>query len=280
MANGTVLAVFTFGLVLVLRATGILNLAYGEIAALTAMVAAVYLVPRGWPTALVLLAMMAVGTVLGVVTEQVVARPLRDAPVWTTVLATLAMGLLMRGTAGLIWSYTPRPFPYAMGHAIYRFGSYSITRQQLVMVAAAVVVLLGAGAFLKFTRAGVVIRAVAANRVGAEICGVRSRRARTAVWAAGGAIAGLAGFLIAPISFVAPDMMQRYMFLALAAAVVFGLESLWGAVLGGLLVGALQEIASRYVPVSFRELLPVTVIMVALLVRPGGLARQEVARAV
>jgi branched-chain amino acid transport system permease protein len=280
IAEGSLLALLTFGLVLVHKATNVLNLAHGQIATLTAFIAAIYLTPRDLPLILVLLLMLAFGAGVGLLTEQVVIRPLRRASLWTVVLATLATGLVVQALTGLLWGYDEHFFPYALGTGVLRFGDYIVTRQQLVTVCTTAALVLVSTWFFRRTRTGVAMRAMASNRIGAEIVGARTRLLQSSTWLIGGALAGLTGFLAAPVQFVAPGMMETYILDALAAATLAGLSSLPGAVLAALVMGIASQFASLYVPSEFRELLPLAVITLGLLLRPHGLTRGQAERAV
>jgi branched-chain amino acid transport system permease protein len=280
IAEGSLLALLTFGLVLVHKATNVLNLAHGQIATLTAFIAAIYLTPRDLPLILVLLLMLAFGAGVGLLTEQVVIRPLRRASLWTVVLATLATGLVVQAFTGLLWGYDEHFFPYALGTGVLRFGDYIVTRQQLVTVCTTAALVLVSTWFFRRTRTGVAMRAMASNRIGAEIVGARTRLLQSSTWLIGGALAGLTGFLAAPVQFVAPGMMETYILDALAAATLAGLTSLPGAVLAALVMGIASQFASLYVPSEFRELLPLAVITLGLLLRPHGLTRGQAERAV
>lgn len=280
LAQGSLLALLTFGLVLVYKATNVLNLAHGQIATLAAFIAAIYLTPNDMPLLLVLVVMIAIGAAVGLLTEQVVIRPLGRASLWTVVLATLATGMVIQALTGLLWGYDEHFFPYAVGTGVIRFGEYVITNQQLLIVGVTAALVIASTWFFRRTRTGVAMRAMAGNRVGAEIVGTRTRLLQSATWMIGGALAGLVGFLAAPQQFVAPGMMETFILDALAAATLAGLGSLPGAVLGALVIGIAGQFSSLYVPSEFRDLLPLAVITVALLARPQGIAVRQAERAV
>jgi branched-chain amino acid transport system permease protein len=280
IAEGSLLALLTFGLVLVYKATNVLNLAHGQIATVAAFIAAIYLTPNDLPVLLVLLVMVAVGAGVGLLTEQAIIRPLRRASLWTLVLATLATGLVIQALTGVLWGYDEHFFPYAVGTGVLRFGDFVLTRQQLLIVAVTAGLVVVSTWFFRRTRTGVAMRAMAGNRMGAEIVGTRTRLLQSSTWMIGGALAGLTGFLAAPALFVAPGMMETYILDALAAATLAGLGSLPGAVLGALVIGIASQFASLYVPSEFRDLLPLAVITLALLARPQGITRSQAERAV
>jgi branched-chain amino acid transport system permease protein len=280
IAEGSLLALLTFGLVLVYKATNVLNLAHGQIATLAAFIAAIYLTPNDLPVLLVLVVMVMIGAAVGLLTEQAIIRPLRQASLWTVVLATLATGLVIQALTGVLWGYDEHFFPYAVGTGVLRLGDYVITRQQLLIVAVTAALVVASTWFFRRTRTGVAMRAMAGNRMGAEIVGTRTRLLQSSTWMIGGALAGLTGFLAAPAQFVAPGMMETYILDALAAATLAGLGSLPGAVLGALVIGIASQFASLYVPSEFRDLLPLAVITLALLARPQGITRSQAERAV
>jgi branched-chain amino acid transport system permease protein len=280
IAQGSLLALLTFGLVLIYKATGVLNLAQGQFATLAAFFAVIYFIPAGIPLALVLILCIAAGAGLGLTTEQLIIRPLRGASQWTVVLATLASALFVGAVSGVLWGFDDHFFPYAFGTGVFRLGDYIITKQQLTIVLVTLALVGVSSWYFRSTRAGIAMRAIASNRVGAEIVGTRTATLQSASWMIGGALAGLTGFLAAPITDVAPGMMEVFILDALAAATLAGLGSLPGAVLGALLIGIASQFASLYIPAEFRDLLPLAVITLALLARPQGLTKVSAERAV
>ncbi|WP_405110549.1 branched-chain amino acid ABC transporter permease [Micromonospora sp. NBC_01405] len=270
IANGSLLSLLTFGLVLVYRATGQLNLAHGMIGTIGALVVVEYGI-TDLPMPVILLVMCGVSALLALATQQIVLRPMRNSPVWSVVVATLAVAILLRTVANIVWGNTPRPFPTVLGREVFLIGPVPVSSQQAVTIVVTAVFLLGFAAFYKFTRLGTALRAMAASRTGADIAGIPTGRLESLVWVIGGVFAGLTAFFGSPITFVTPGMLEPLLLLALAAAAIGGLTSLGGAVAGALMVGVANEFASLYIPSHFRASVPVLVIGLALLLRPQGL---------
>ena len=159
-------------------------------------------------------------------------------------------------------------------------GSVMLIPQQMAVLAGAVAILLVFAVFFRFTRAGKMMRATADNAKAATLVGIRTERIYTLAFGTGAAIAAAAAVLVAPLTLLYPDMGFSFFLKGFAAAVLGGLTSLPGAVLGGLIVGIVESLAGGYIHSSFIEVSPFLVIMVVLLVRPTGLLGMRAARRV
>lgn len=276
--NGGVLALLALGLALIHKSTGVLNLAQGSMATFAVFVSAVYLAPRDVPMVVMLLATIGIGGLVAVATDTFATGPLRSAPKWTLAIVTLAVALLLDNLVQEFWGQRDRVFPALFGKGVYRWGLVAVSRQQLVVLGATGMILLGTAWFFRRTRTGLAMRAVASNRVGAELVGIRVERVQRLAWFVGGGLAGVAGFLIAPITFVTPGMMESYLFRVVAVAILAGLDSLAGAVIGALLFGIAVELAPIWIEPEFRPIVPLVAVVVALAYRPTGLLSAGPAR--
>lgn len=218
----------------------------------------------------------------GFVVERVVFAPIRNAPVLSHVAVFVALFLIFNSLAGEIWQHTIKPFPTP-------FGSGPLTADGLVsrhdagMVAVTLVVLVALALFFQFTRAGLAMRASAANPDSARLVGIRVGMMTALGWGLAAGIGAIAGMLIAHKVFLEPNMMVSILLYGFAGAVLGGMTSPGGAVLGGFLVGIVENLAGTYIPVVGAELkLPIALalIVVVLVVKPTGLFGQRLVQRV
>jgi branched-chain amino acid transport system permease protein len=262
---GCLYALMTFGVVVIYRATGVLNFAHTTMAALFALVFGRAVEDWGLPKPVALVVTVAVAFVAGVLLYGVVLRRLQGAPLLSQVVATLAVALALQALLGVVFSTNVQTVP-----ALFSTDSVNVLGIQLSWHQIGVSVttlLLGAGLALLFarSRAGLAIRAVAANADSSRILGVNVERTEALMWGLATALAAVAGILLAPLTLVDLRTVATLMVKVFAAALVGGLGSYGGAVLGALLLGATEAIFGGYVRSSeVRESLPFFLIMAAV----------------
>ena len=210
----------------------------------------------------------------GVTIERVLIRPVENASVITIVIITLGLALLLNGLMVQIWGGDTRPFHGPFSTRTIDVGGVPVSVQDIgiVVVSLALVVLLAL--FFRFTKLGLALRAAAANPDSSRLVGVRVGWMLAFGWGLAAVLSAVAGMMIAPVVFLDPNMMQTVLLYAFAAAVLGGLDSPVGAVVGGLLLGVTITLLGRYVGFVGQELkLPTALLLIllVLLVRPAGL---------
>lgn len=272
LGQGAIYAMVGVGFVLIYSVTGVINFAQGEFVMLGAMSATTF-VAAGWPLPLVFLSATLVAALAGGLTERLTLAPARKASIQTQIIITIGVALAMEGIALLIWGVNPRRFgPFIAGRP-YEFFSISISRQ-IVWVAVFVVFVAGSlWWFLARTIVGKAMRACAMNAEAARLQGISPSIMSFSAFVLATAIAGSAGVVLVPITSASYDM---GLFLALkgfTAAVIGGMVSPWGAIGGGLLLGAAEFLAAGYISSGFKDAIAFAVLLVVLIVRPSGLVR-------
>ncbi len=278
---GAIYAAFALCLVLIFRATRIINFAQGAQAALTTYIA-FDLINRGFSYWLALLIAIAAGFVLGAFIERVIVRRVEKGPEINAVIVTLGLFVAIEALVGIIYSQNQQGFPAPFGVQGFKIGGTLIAltgndRYRIVAVALALVALL---ALFRFTHVGLRMRAAAFGQEVAQLLGIRVGRMLTLGWALAGAFGALAGILIAGGSFISPSYMQGTVIFAFVAAVLGGLDSFAGAVVGGLILGLTQSYVQSYVDINLVNMAALVLLLGVLLVRPGGLFSASVARKV
>jgi branched-chain amino acid transport system permease protein len=272
IATGGIYACMALAIVMIYQAIHHLNFAQGEMAMFSTFIAWQFL-QWGVPFWLAFLLTIAVSLVGGYFLERTVFKPIQNAPVLSHIVVFIALFAIFNSLAGFIWDYTIKPFPSPFGNAAL-FGAGLIGAHQAGMIVTALIVLVALFVFFRFTRVGMAMRAAAANPESARLVGIRVGRMTGLGWGMASAIGAIAGILIAPVVFLEPNMMLSILLYGFAGAVLGGLTSPGGAVLGGFTVGIVENLAGTYVPVVGAELkLPIALfLIVAVLVfKPSGI---------
>jgi branched-chain amino acid transport system permease protein len=272
IATGSIYACMALAVVMIYQAIGHLNFAQGEMAMVSTFVAW-QLMAWGLPYWAAFVLTIAISFVGGLLIERIVFKPLATAPVLSNVVAFIALFTILNSAAGFIWDFTIKPFPTPFGTRPL-LGTSLIGAHQAGMIAVTLALLVGLFLFFRFTRIGLAMRGAAENAASARLVGIRVGWMAALGWGMASAIGAIAGMLIAPVVFLEPNMMLGILLYGFAGAVLGGLTSPAGAVLGGFLVGILENLAGTYIPVIGGELklpLALCVIVGVLVLKPGGL---------
>jgi branched-chain amino acid transport system permease protein len=207
---------------------------------------------------------------IGLVLERLIIRPMLGEPVFSIVMATVGLAVILRGIVVLIWGSEPLNFPAGLPTGVVSVAGVPFYPAQLCLLGALALVTLCAWLFLRFTRLGMAMRAVAANETAALLMGVSVDRIHAAAWMLSAAIAAVAGVLFAINFKLAPDMWFQGL-KSFPAVILGGLDSVIGASLAGLIIGVIENLAQGYLGEGLREIAGFVVIIVVLMVRPYGL---------
>ncbi|HEX8167863.1 MAG TPA: branched-chain amino acid ABC transporter permease [Beijerinckiaceae bacterium] len=272
LATGGIYACMALAVVMIYQAIDHLNFAQGEMAMFSTFIAW-QLLQWGVPWWAAFVLTVVVSFVAGIAVERIVFKPIRNAPVLSHVVVFIALFAIFNSLAGFIWDFTIKPFPTPFGTAPL-FGSGLVSAHQAGMIAVTLLVLAFLYGFFRYTAIGLQMRAAALNPQSARLVGVRVGWMVALGWGMAAAIGAIAGLLIAPVVFLDPNMMLGILLYGFAAAVLGGLDSPGGAVVGGFAVGIMENLVATYVPVVGPELkLPIALVIIVtvLVVRPGGL---------
>ena len=271
--EGAIYAGLALAIVIIYRSTRVINFAQGEMATFTTFVCW-SLMNHGlsfWTAFPIVLALAFTG---GFAIERIVIRPVEDAPVITIVIVTLGLALLLNGLMSLIWGGGNHQFDGPFSTRTIDVAGVPISVQDVGIVAVSVALVALLGLFFRFTKLGLALRASALNPDSSRLVGVRVGWMLAFGWGLAAMLGAVAGMMVAPVVFLDPNMMQTILLYAFAAAVLGGLDSPIGAVVGGLLLGVTITLLGRYVGFVGQALkLPVALLLILLLliVRPGGL---------
>jgi branched-chain amino acid transport system permease protein len=272
ISTGAIYAAVALALVLIWRATRIVNFAQGAMLMITTYIAAAVINSTGSYVFGFLVA-LASGLLLGALVERVLIRPVENGPELNSVIVALGLYTFLIALAGMVWGDTPRPFPPAFSIRGYDIGGthvlFAPNDTFTVLIVLAVAALLGL--LFRFTSLGLQLRAAAFNPEVAQLLGVRVRRMFTIGWGLAALTGAIAGVLVAPSVFLAPNNFDPIMISGFVAAVLGGLDSPPGAVVGAMVLGLVLSYVGGYEGTALVPMAALVVLVLVLMVRPTGL---------
>src|SRR6266571_5131496 len=271
IATGAIYACMALAVVMIYQAIDHLNFAQGEMAMFSTFVAW-QLMQWGQPYWVAFAISVVLSFLGGVAIERELFRPIHNAPILSSLVAFIALFSILNSGAGYLWDYTIKTFPTPFGNRPF-LGSTLIGTHQAGMIGVTLGMLGLLYLFFRGTRLGLAMRAAAANPESARLVGIRVGWMTALGWGMAAAIGAVAGMLIAPVVFLEPNMMFGVLLYGFAGAVVGGLTSPGGAVIGGFAVGVIENLAGTFIPYFGRELkltIALILIVAVLLVRPSG----------
>jgi len=271
---GGIYALVALGWVLIYKCSGVLNLAMGEMTLIGAYVSLSFY-SMGVPFLLAILLSLIVGLVLGILTERIFLDKLIGQPVLTVIMVTVGLSFFFKGTVELIWGTDTRVFtPPVFSIEPIHIGPVIVGQAYLWSFVAAIILLIVFVCFFKYTRWGLAMQATADDEMAALSLGVSARFVYAAAWAIAFMSAGVGGTLLGNINGL--NISVGYLgLLVLPAVVLGGLNSVPGAIVGGIAIGVLQNVSGayldRYFPGGVKEVAPFVFMVVFLLFKPHGL---------
>lgn len=272
VAVGCVYGLTALGFVMIYKATEVLNFAQGELMMIAAFAALAILTLAGAPFWLAALLAIVAAAVAGAAIDRVLLRPLVGEPVFAIIMATIGLSYLLRSSIAMVpgWGSETMSLDSPFTGKFVRLGEIALSQDHLMAIVATALACGALYLFFRHTRTGIAMQAVSQNQLAASFVGVRVRRMFTLVWALSAAVAGLAGVLLAPLTFVHVNM-GLIGLNALPAAVLGGFGSIPGAIVGGLVVGLAEAFSGRFGPDGSKDIVPHVLLLAVLLVRPQGL---------
>lgn len=269
LATGGIYASLALALVMIYQATHLVNFAQGELAMFSTYIAW-SLMQAGVPYWGAFVATVAGAFVLGVLIERVIVQPVENAPILSIVIVFIGLLVILNSLAGWIFTYTIKPFPSPFPEQPL-FGNAYVGSHELGSIGVTLAVLIAVFVFFRFTPLGLAMRAAAQNPVSSRLVGIRVGWMLALGWGLAAAIGAIAGIMVAPSVFLEPNMMAGILLYAFAAALLGGIDSPGGAVLGGFIVGVLENLAGMVLGTELKLTVALVLIVSVLVIRPSGL---------
>jgi len=282
LATGGIYGSLALALVMIYQATDVVNFAQGEMAMFSTYIAWT-LLNAGFPYWAAFFATLGITFVGGILIQRVVIRPVESAPILTIVIVCIGLLVIFNSLAGWIYSYIQKPFPSPFPNTPIKIGNVIFGAHDLGALGVTLMVLLFLYVFFRYTPLGLAMRAAAQNPVSSRLVGIRVGWMLALGWGLAALVGAVAGMMIAPIVFLDPNMMAGILIYAFASATLGGFTSPGGAVLGGLMVGVIENLVGTYVRFIGTELkltVALALILVVLLVKPSGLFGRAVVQRV
>ena len=271
LVSGSTYALLALAIVIIFRSTDTVNFAIGDIGTLAVFMAST-LIAAGLPVLFGLLAAVVIAGVLGVLTERVLIRPLGHGRnlLFVALVITIGLGLLIHAAIFVGWGTRPRPFPVLVAGSVSVFG-IALAWNKIMAAGIATVAMVGIAWFFRKASFGIAMRATADDPGAARMIGINAGRVAAIAWFVGCGIAAIAAFFLAAETSLSPNLTLSALFRAFAGVFLGGLTSMAGAVIGGFVVGILDNVAGRYISASFRDTIVFAVIVIVLFIRPAGM---------
>ena len=270
LANGGIYASVALALVMIYQSTNHVNFAQGEMATFSTYLAW-KMISFGFPYWAAFLITLVFAFIFGVAIERIVVRPFYKAPVLSIVAVFIGLLLIINSLSGALFDYTIKPFPSPFPSNAW-YGTPYLSSHEVGMIFVTLVVLALVFAFFRYTPLGLAMRAAAENPVSSRLVGVRVGWMLALGWGLAGLIGAIAGMMTAPVVYLDPYMMFSVLLYGFAGALLGGIDNAWGAVLGGFIVGVLQNLAGAYlVGTELMVTVALVIIVGILVIKPSGL---------
>jgi branched-chain amino acid transport system permease protein len=269
LATGGIYASLALALVMIYRATELVNFAQGEMAMFSTYLAW-SMINAGLPYWPAFVLTIGVSFLAAAVIELAIIRPLAGAPVLASVIVFIGLLLVFNSIAGWIFSYTIKTFPSPFPSEPLWANSY-ISTHEVGAIGVTLVLLAMLFVFFRWTELGLTMRAAAENPVSSRLVGIRVARMVALGWGLAAALGAVAGMMVAPIIFLDPNMMSGVLLYAFAAALLGGIDNPWGAVLGGFSLGIVENLLGAYlIGTELKMTVALVIIVLVLVVKPSG----------
>ncbi len=267
---GAIYSLVALGLVLAYRATEVLNFAHGDLLTLAAFTAWGLIEVAGLPFWVAVPVTIAAVALVAWLLDRRVMRIIVGQPQFAGVMLTIGLAFMIRGAVSMAFGPESRTYQTPWTGATTRIGDLVVADLSLVIIVTALLLTTALFRFLRGTAVGIAIQAASQNQLAAYLSGIRVKRLNSLVWAIAGALAAICGLLLAPIALV--DIGLWFVMLkAMAALVVGGFGSVPGAIVGGLVIGLVEQVSGVYGPEGFKDIAAYCVLIAVLVVAPRGL---------
>ncbi len=278
LALGSVYALVALSMVFVWKTTTVLNFAQGEMAMITTFFAYTLMATYEVPYWIAFVLALALGAAVGILVDLLI-RQIPSDNFFAVIALTVGIYFVMHSVAGLIWGHVSWPFPGLFSEEPVSVLGAAIAPIDFWIFGAMVLLIAALFCFLSFTTSGTAFRATSQDHIAAILMGINTKRVFSMSWAIGGVVGAIAGILVAPIIHIHVDMMGHILLMSFASAVLGGINSLPGAVVGGLLLGLVGNLLGAYVSTKYLDSFAFFIIIVILLIRPHGImGRKEASR--
>ena len=274
MVIGSLYGLVAMGFAIIYRATGMVNFAQGEVMMLIAYMSYTFATIPGMGFVPLLACVLAASIALGLLIEWLFIRPMLGEPMFSRVMVTIGLAVVIRSVVILIWGVEPTAFPRPFGNAVIRFGDVALYPGQVFALASLAVLSLAMWLFFRRARVGIAMRATSNNETTALLMGINVKRISAIAWALAAVFAAFAGLAFCLMFSLEPEISQMGL-RGFPATILGGLDSVVGGAFGGLVIGIAENLAGGYLGRGLKEIAGFVLIIVVLMVKPYGLFGQR-----
>ena len=274
LATGSIYALVALGLALIYNTTEHVNFAQGEMSMVSAFIGFTFFKFMGLSLPIAFLLTLIASAMLGIIVERLVIRPATRAPHFNIFIITIGVSIVMKSLAGFTWSHDDFPYPSIFPDKTIKIGDATIDMISLGIIGTTILLMLILFVFFKYTRYGTAMRAVSHSQNAALLMGINVKQSFAVTWAISFLVAAVAGILMAPVVFLSTHM-GHVVINGFAAAILGGWGSIPGSIIGGLLLGVIDNIAPLYLPSQIKNIVPFMVIFIVMVIRPKGIMGVE-----
>ena len=277
LSLGSIYALIALGYTMVYGIAKMLNFAHGDVIMVGAFTVIVVVNSMGLPAVAGIIASVLICVVMGVLIERIAYKPLRSSPPLSVLITAIGVSYFLQSVALLIFGSTQLSFPKVFSLPAYHFGELTITGESVETLVVTTVIMVALTLFINKTKIGKAMRAVSEDRDAAELMGISVNRTITITFAIGSALAAVAGiFFGATYGFIGPYSGSMPGIKAFVAAVFGGIGSIPGAMLGGILLGIIENVAKAYISTELSDAIVFGVLVLVLFFKPTGLLGKKI----
>ena len=274
MVIGSLYGLVAMGFAIIYRATGMVNFAQGEVMMLIAYMSYTFATIPGMGFVPLLACVLAASIALGLLIEWLFIRPMLGEPMFSRVMVTIGLAVVIRSVVILIWGVEPTAFPRPFGNAVIRLGDVALYPGQIFALVSLAVLSLAMWLFFRRARVGIAMRATSNNETTALLMGINVKRISAIAWALAAVFAAFAGLAFCLMFSLEPEISQMGL-RGFPATILGGLDSVVGGAFGGLVIGIAENLAGGYLGRGLKEIAGFVLIIVVLMVKPYGLFGQR-----
>ena len=274
MVIGSLYGLVAMGFAIIYRATGMVNFAQGEVMMLIAYMSYTFATIPGMGFVPLLACVLGASIALGLLIEWLFIRPMLGEPMFSRVMVTIGLAVVIRSVVILIWGVAPTAFPRPFGNAVVRFGDVALYPGQIFALTSLAVLSLAMWLFFRRARVGIAMRATSNNETTALLMGINVKRISAIAWALAAVFAAFAGLAFCLMFSLEPEISQMGL-RGFPATILGGLDSVVGGAFGGLVIGIAENLAGGYLGRGLKEIAGFVLIIVVLMVKPYGLFGQR-----
>lgn len=276
LTNGSLYALMAVGVTMVYKSLGMLNFAHGDIMMVGTFICLTFINSLGLPYWAAFILSLACAALLGFALERLILRKVKFNSFVNLLIATVGVSYVLRNTAMVIWGTSPQLFPSMFSTDLWNLGSFTITPSSIGTILISLAIIVGLHFFFTKVKVGKCMTLANSDPEGAQMMGINVGHMRFLTFGISAVLACIAGIMIAPMTYARVDMSATIGLKAFAAAILGGIGNLWGALLGGIILGVVEAVGAAYISTAYRDAFSFIILFIVLFIKPTGLLNKKI----